>query len=101
MKTLSEQLAAAQREEALRRNVYPKWISSGRLTQAKADHEIDCMAAIVATLQKMKDLEEVSEEIKALSTNDHLNFSPLHSTSLHGTPHPMTTGPEHDSKRLN
>lgn len=64
MKTVSEQLAAAQREEALRRNVYPKWVSSGRITQTKAEHEIACMSSIVATLQKMKDLEEVSSQIK-------------------------------------
>lgn len=64
MKTLKDQLACAQRELALRRSAYPKWVASKRMTQDKADHETGCMASIVATLQKMVYLEEVSEEMK-------------------------------------
>jgi len=55
MKNISEQLQAAQRELQMRRNVYPKWVVSGRMKQAKADHEIQCMEAIVATLKALKE----------------------------------------------
>jgi len=62
--SITEQLGAARRELALRQRCYPKWIPTGKITQAKADHEIACMEAIVGTLQKLKDLEEVSDELK-------------------------------------
>lgn len=47
---LATQLAAARRELAMRRNVYPKWVAGGRMTQLKAHAEIAAMAAIVETL---------------------------------------------------
>lgn len=65
MKSLLDQLAAARRELALRRNAYPKWIASGRMSESMAQHEIECMEAIVASIQKLKLLAEVSEEMKA------------------------------------
>lgn len=65
MKTLTEQLACVRRELALRKNVYPGWVRNGRMTRDKAHHEIECMASVVETIEKMKNLEEVSNEIKA------------------------------------
>lgn len=65
MKTLTDQLACVRRELALRKNVYPNWVRNGRMTREKAHHEIECMEAVVATLEKMKNLEEISNEIKA------------------------------------
>lgn len=59
-----QQLACARRELALRRNVYPKWVREGRMTQAKADDEIAGMEAICATLEKLQLLEEASEEMR-------------------------------------
>jgi hypothetical protein len=50
-KSFQEQLDCAKRELAMRRNCYPGWIGHKKwLTQAKADHEIACMGAIVETL---------------------------------------------------
>lgn len=63
MKTIDEQLACAKRELALRRNVYPKWVGK-RMTQDKATHEIECMEAIIATLEYRKALIEVGDEMK-------------------------------------
>ena len=65
MKTLPEQLDCARREFALRRSAYPKWVAAGKMTQDKASHEVACMEAIVVTLEKLQDLAEVSEEMKA------------------------------------
>jgi hypothetical protein len=45
----------AKRELALRQRVYPKWVASGRLDARKADHEIECMKAIVSRLEKIRD----------------------------------------------
>lgn len=41
-----DKMAEAQREEALRRSVYPRWIEAGRLKQEKADRQIAIMRAI-------------------------------------------------------
>lgn len=64
MISIVDQLSCAKRELAMRQNVYPKWVRDGRMTQAKADDEIECMQSIVASLEKLKYLEEVSEEMK-------------------------------------
>jgi len=58
--TLAEQLASARRELALRRRVYPIWVSQGRMNGDQAGHETACMAAIVVTLEKLAALAEVS-----------------------------------------
>lgn len=42
-----DKLKCAQRELALRRNVYPKRLAGGVMTVAKASHEIAAMQAIV------------------------------------------------------
>ena len=42
-----DKLKCAQRELALRRSVYQKRVTGGLMTQAKVDHEIAAMAAIV------------------------------------------------------
>ena len=43
----NDKLRCAQRELALRLNVYPKLVAQGKMRQANAKHEADCMAAIV------------------------------------------------------
>ena len=64
MISLATQLNCARRELALRRSAYPGWIAKGKMTPAQADAEINAMAAIVETLEKLKLLEEVSEELR-------------------------------------
>lgn len=39
-------IACARRELAMRKNVYPKWVASGRMKQDAADKEIAAMQAI-------------------------------------------------------
>lgn len=56
MKNLTEQITAVEREIAMRKRVYPRWIESERMTQSKADHEIECMEAVLRTLQVVKSI---------------------------------------------
>jgi hypothetical protein len=49
---LSEQVAAVAREIAMRKRTYPRWVEANRMTQAKADHEIAAMEAVLATVQQ-------------------------------------------------
>lgn len=46
--TNDEKLACAEREVALRRRVYPNRVQTGRMSAAKALHEIECMKSIAA-----------------------------------------------------
>lgn len=50
-----DMVACAKRELALRERVYPKWISLGKITHAKASFEIRCMRAIIAKLEALPD----------------------------------------------
>ena len=52
--SLKDQLRCVGRELGLRRNVYPKWVAKGRMTQEKADHEIATMEAVYETFKRME-----------------------------------------------
>ncbi len=55
--TLSEQLSCVRRELALRKAAYPKWVASKRMGASVAEHEINCMQAVHATLTALIELE--------------------------------------------
>ena len=55
--TFQGQLACAKRELALRKQVYPRWIAAGRMRESTAVLEVNKMAAIVKTLQRLVDLD--------------------------------------------
>ncbi len=57
--SLRDQLRAAERELAYRRRVYPRWVDAGKLDNAKAQHEIAAMTAIVKTLMNCIERERV------------------------------------------
>lgn len=50
---LTEQIACVKREIGLRERVYPRWVSSERMTQAKADTELRAMKAVLHTLEQL------------------------------------------------
>lgn len=45
--TTADKLAAAKRELAVRKAVYPKWVEQNKMSAGKAAHEIAAMEAIV------------------------------------------------------
>lgn len=49
--TLDRCIACAERELRLRCGVYPKWVQQGRMSQAKADDEIDAQREIIRLLK--------------------------------------------------
>lgn len=51
--TLDRQIACVRREIAMRRRVYPHWVESKKMTQAKADEEIVAMEAVLETLVRL------------------------------------------------
>lgn len=48
------QIQCVEREIGMRERVYPRWIEAKRMTQKKADQEIEAMRAVLATLQQVK-----------------------------------------------
>lgn len=51
--------ACAEREAAMRRRVYPRWVESGRMTQGKATAEIKMMEAIAAHFRRLAEKERL------------------------------------------
>jgi hypothetical protein len=52
--TLERQVKCLKREIAMRKNVYPQWVRSGRMDQEQADEEIAAMTAALHTLMKVE-----------------------------------------------
>lgn len=48
---LKEMITSVARECAMRKNVYPKWVAQGRMTQEKADREKYLMEQVKLLLQ--------------------------------------------------
>lgn len=53
--TIDEQIKAVEREIGMRERVYPGWVAAKRMSQAKAEHEIAAMRAVLKTLQELRD----------------------------------------------
>jgi len=64
MVSLIDQLACAKRELALRRSVHPGWVRAGKMTPDAIAKQLDGMAAIVETLDKLIGLDEVSKTMR-------------------------------------
>lgn len=52
--TIAQQITCVRRELAMRKNVYPKWVQSGRMKAEAADHEIHCLQAVHDTLTELQ-----------------------------------------------
>lgn len=51
---IDKQVACLVRELKMRASVYPRWVAAQRITQEKADYEIECMRAALATLREIE-----------------------------------------------
>lgn len=52
--TLADQIRCVEREIALRRHVYPRQVSIGRMKPGEADEEIRRMESVLATLRSLE-----------------------------------------------
>ena len=55
---LQDMCACITRELKLRKAVYPRWIGDGRITQSRADREIEVMSAVLDYLTKQREAEK-------------------------------------------
>jgi hypothetical protein len=51
---LIDQIREVDREIAMRRNCYPRWVATGRMTQEEADRRIRNMEAVRATFSELE-----------------------------------------------
>lgn len=51
--SLEQQIACVKREIAMRKRVYPKWVETERMSQHKADTELEHMGAVLLTLESV------------------------------------------------
>lgn len=52
---LTDQIACVERELKMRRRVYPRWVSQGKLQQVGADLELQRMTAVLRSLVALRD----------------------------------------------
>lgn len=50
---IEDQIKEAKRELNMRQFKYPQWVADGKMSQAKANQQIETMKAIVFTLQEV------------------------------------------------
>ena len=55
--SLNQQIEEIERELTMRRSVYPRWVSAGKIRKGEADYQIARMEAVKATLEWMRDNE--------------------------------------------
>lgn len=68
--SLIELIACAQREVAMRKNVYPTRVTANRMPQEEADREIASMEAIVSTLQWLnRNADEIKDFVAIKKAN--------------------------------
>ena len=53
MKDIYEQIACIKRELIMRRRVYPRLLVAEKMTEATAEHEIECMRAVLKSLENI------------------------------------------------
>ena len=55
--SLADQIKEVQRELALRRALYPKWIATKRLTAGQAEYAMAALEAVLHTLEQLQSQE--------------------------------------------
>lgn len=61
--TIDDQISAAERELSFRKRVYPRQISDKKMSEGFAQHQLDCMEAIIETLKRCKERGEIATRI--------------------------------------
>ncbi len=60
--SLDMQIAEVEREIAMRKRVYPKWVTDGKMKQHMAERQIASMEAVSVTLNWLKRNEDKIRE---------------------------------------
>ena len=55
--TITDQIKCVERELKMRERVYARWVTSGKMSAKKADHETKAMEAVLETLRAVESKE--------------------------------------------
>jgi len=66
MITVQDQIECVEREIKMRKRVYPRWVSSFKMDQEKADREILTMQEVLKTLRQL----DTSDLFNQKATNE-------------------------------
>jgi len=61
--TTADMLSCANRELAMRKATYPRWIEAKKMSAGKAAHELACMAVIVEHFRKLAEAEREQQAV--------------------------------------
>jgi hypothetical protein len=61
--SFAQQIEEVEREIRLRNDVYPRWVSSGKMRQSVADYHMKRMQAVLETLLWLQTNEAVIKEM--------------------------------------
>lgn len=64
--TIDDMIRCAERELAMRRAYYPKRVADRKMSQEKADHELDAQEAIVEVLKRTKERGEIAIRLSGI-----------------------------------
>jgi hypothetical protein len=64
----TERIAAILRERDYRAQLFPKWISTGQITQEQATHRQHCIDCLLETFDHGLDFDPTKDDIEALKT---------------------------------
>lgn len=59
--SIEEQIACVKREIGMRERLYPRWVVMRKMSQAKADEELDAMKAALGTLERISGMVREAE----------------------------------------
>lgn len=52
--TVADQIKCVEREIAMRKRVYPRWVETGKMKLDQSEYQIAAMEAVLATLKGMQ-----------------------------------------------
>ena len=59
--SIEEQIACVKREVGMRERLYPRWVAMRKMSQSKADEELNAMKAALATLERISGMVHEAE----------------------------------------
>lgn len=66
---LAGQIATVERELAIRRSVYPRWVEAGRMKAEAATRELEAMEAVLGTLLIVREIQATTPEAIPILTS--------------------------------
>jgi hypothetical protein len=71
--SLKQQIKCVEREIAMRKQVYPRWVNINKLSQQKADEELAAMEAVERSLRLVRDMVQTMDRERRRALYEELS----------------------------